>query len=231
MAQAQAIAGNAGAHAAPERRERVLDPPARVSEILFGVIMALTFTTTVDAASGGTEDLRQLLFAALGCNLAWGLVDAVMFLINALTARGRDLVIVRAVREAAAPGEAHRVLRQALPSALAPFLGSEDIERLRQRLSRTDDLPPPPRLTAEDWRGAVAVFLLVFLSTFPIVVPFLVIDRVGAALRASNLVAIAMLFACGFVIARYGGYRPWITGLSMVLIGVGLVVIATALGG
>ncbi len=230
MSQAQAIAGNAAVHAAPERTDRVLDPLARGSEILFGVIMALTITTTVDAASGGAEDLRALLYVALGCNLAWGLVDGVMFLMNALTERGRDLVIVRAVREARAPAEAHRVLREALPPALSPLLGSEDIERLRQRLARLDD-PPPPRLTADDWRGAAAVCLLVLLSTFPIVVPFLLFDGVAVALRASNGVAIVMLFGCGYVIARHGGYRPWATGLTMVVVGVALVGIIIALGG
>ena len=166
MPQAQALAGNAAAHAGPERPERILDPAARVSEILFGVIMALTFTTTVNAANGGAEDLRALLYAALGCNLAWGLVDAVMFLMNALTERGRDLVTVRAVRDARAPAEAHRVLREAMPPSLSPLLASEDIERLRQRLARMDD-PPRPRLTADDWRGALAVFLLVFLLDIP----------------------------------------------------------------
>ena len=234
MARAQVIAGNLVAHAVTERRERperILDPLARVSEILFGVIMALTFTSTVNAASGGNADLGALLYAALGSNFAWGLVDAVMFLMSALTERGRDLVTVRAVRDARAPAEAHRILRAAMPPALSPLLATEDIERFRQRLARLDELPPRPRLTAGDWRGAVAVFLLVFLSTFPIVVPFLLFDGVSVALRASNAVAVAMLFGCGYVVARYGGYRPWTTGLTMVVVGVALVAITTALGG
>ena len=75
------------------------------------------------------------------------------------------------------------------------------------------------------------MFLLVFLSTLPIVVPFLVIQNVQVALRASNVVALAMLFACGYGIANYSGYRPWLTGLSMAVIGVVLVGITIALGG
>ena len=79
--------------------------------------------------------------------------------------------------------------------------------------------------------GPVAVFLLVFLSTLPIVVPFLIFDDVQVGLRASNAVAILMLFLCGYAIARYGGYRPWRTGAIMVVIGVVLVSITIALGG
>jgi VIT1/CCC1 family predicted Fe2+/Mn2+ transporter len=193
--------------------------------------MALTFTTTTDAATGGAEDVGVLLWAALGCNLAWGLVDAVMYLMDVLTDRGRDLVTARTVREAATPSEAHHVLREVMPPVVASILAVEDLERVRLRLARMERLPDRPRLTGEDWRGAVAVFLLVFLSTLPIVVPFLVIDDVRMALRASNGVAIVMLFGCGYAIAKYGGYRPWRTGAGMVVIGVVLVAITIALGG
>ena len=209
----------------------ILDPLSRVSEILFGIIMALTFTTTIDAATGGDEEVRTLLYAAVGCNLAWGLVDAVMFLMNALAERGRDLVTVRAVHGAATAEEAHRIITSAMPPALSSILTAEDIERVRQGLDRMNDLPPRPRLTTEDWLSAVAVFLLVSLSTFPIVVPFFVFSSVQWALRASNAVAIAMLFACGYLLAGYGGYRPWSTGLTMVVLGVVLVAVTTALGG
>ena len=49
---------------------RVLDPISRVSEILFGLIMALTFTGTISAASAGREEVRTLLVGAIGCNIA-----------------------------------------------------------------------------------------------------------------------------------------------------------------
>jgi VIT1/CCC1 family predicted Fe2+/Mn2+ transporter len=70
------------------------------------------------------------------------------------------------------------------------------------------DLPQAPSLTREDWLGALAVFLLVFLSTFPVVIPFIVLRSAHLAIRASNLVAIVMLFLCGYLLARHGGYHP-----------------------
>ena len=94
-----------------------------------------------------------------------------------------------------------------------------------------NDLPPSPRLTKDDWLGAVAVFLLVFLSTFPIVIPFLVFTHVHLALRISNLIALVMLFITGSWLARYGGHSPLWSGLTMMLIGVVLVAITIALGG
>ncbi len=82
------------------QRKRLLDPTARMSEVLFGLIMALTFTTTLELTAG-RDDVRTLLVGVIGCNIAWGLVDAVMFLIASLTQRGNGRLTIRAVRLAA----------------------------------------------------------------------------------------------------------------------------------
>src|SRR5882672_9263970 len=102
-----------------ERKDRVLDPVARVSEVLFGLIMALTFTGTLSAATAGRDDVRAMLIGVIGCNIAWGLVDAVMFLMSSLTERGHGLLTIRAVRAAATPDVAHRVIAGAIPPVVA----------------------------------------------------------------------------------------------------------------
>jgi hypothetical protein len=213
------------------RSGRVLDPVSRISEILFGLIMALTFTNALSAGAAGREEVGELLRGAVACNVAWGLVDAVMFLMSALTERGRSLLLVRAVRRTATPAESHGIISAAMPPLLASFLTSDEFEKLRLRLVGLHSHPAKRSLTKEDWLGALAVFLLVFLSTFPVVIPFLVITDVPLALWVSNLVAIAMLFAAGFWLGRYGGYRPWRTGATFVLLGILLVAITVALGG
>lgn len=213
-------------------RERVLDPVDRVSEVLFGVIMALTFTGTLSAATAARDDVRAMLTGVIGCNLAWGLVDAVMFLMTSLTEQGHGIVTVRHVRTAASADAAHRVIAGAIPPIVASMLRRDDFERIRQGLLSMRDIPATPALTKEDWLGAVAVFLLVFLSTFPIVIPFLVFrNDVRFALRASNGVALIMLFVTGYWLARHGGHQPVRTGLSVTLLGVVLVAITIALGG
>ena len=68
--------------AATESQRRLLDPVDRASEVLFGLIMVLTFTVTLNAAEAGRPDVRAMLIGALGCNFAWGVIDAVMFLMG-----------------------------------------------------------------------------------------------------------------------------------------------------
>jgi hypothetical protein len=213
------------------RSRRILDPPARISEILFGVIMALTFTRAIDAASAGREDVTTLVFAAVGCNVAWGLVDAMMYLLGVLSERGRDLLTLRAVRAAGSPDAARAVIVDALPPIVASLLTADDLARLHRGLRALINVPARPGFEREDWLGAAGVFLLVFLSTLPLVVPLLLIADVQVALLVSNAVALVMLFVAGYLLGRYSGYRPLRTALVMVVLGCVLVAVTIALGG
>jgi hypothetical protein len=214
-----------------QQRKSLLDPVERISELLFGLIMVLTFTGSLSAATAGREETRTMLFGAIGCNLAWGIVDAFMYLINTLTERGQGILKLRAVRAAKSPEAAQRIIAEALPTPVASVLQGGEIEALRQRLSRLPEPPARPRLHKQDFLGAAGVFLIVFLSTFPVVIPFIFMHTALLALRTSNAIAIAMLFLCGYRLGHYGGYRPWHMGLAMVTVGCVLVAITIALGG
>jgi len=209
----------------------VLDPIERLSEVLFGLIMVLSFTGSISVASADREEVRSVLIGAIGCNLAWGLVDGVMYLLTLVIERGRTLAIGRAVRASQDPERGRALLLEALPDPLGELFESSAIEGARKKLSALPDLPEKPRLEARDWLAALGVFLLVFLSTFPVVLPFLFISPVHTAMRVSNGVAIVMLYAAGQALGRYAGIGPVRTGLVMVAIGVLLVSMTIALGG
>jgi len=208
----------------------VLDPIDRISEILFGLIMVLTSTGTLSVVSAGRPEIRTMILAALGCNLAWGIIDAGLYVLGCIDERGRNLLTLRAVREAADPIEARRLIANALPKVLSR-LPEQHLEPIRQEVLRLPEPPQRPGVTGEDALGALAVCLLVFLSTFPPIIPFLLWGDVQTALRISNAVAIVMMFVCGYAYARGTGLHPWLTGLVMVAIGFALVAIAIALGG
>ena len=210
---------------------RLLDPIERNSEILFGLFMVLTFTGTLGVATAGREDVKLMLAAAIGCNIAWGFVDAVMYVLRTLVVRAREATLAKAVRTARRPEDAH----QLLASRIGPIAAALEVSGL-ERVRRWIIDQPPLRagrihMTGHDLRSAVGVFLLVFTSTFPVVLPFIFIEDLQLAMRISAAIAIAMLFLCGYNWGRYGALSPWRSGLVMVLLGVAVEAIVIALGG
>jgi hypothetical protein len=211
--------------------KRVLDPIDRVSEVLFGLIMVLTFTGSLSVAEAGRDDVRTMLIGALGCNLAWGIIDGILYLMGCLAEKGRGLLTLRAVRKAADSKEAQRLIADALPSVVASVLQPAELEAMHERLKQLPEPPEQAQLRKDDWLGAFGVLLLVFLSTFPVVIPFIFLRNAGPALRVSNVVAIVMLFLTGYAFGRLTGRHPWLVGVSMVVLGSILVGITMALGG
>ena len=211
--------------------ERVLDPVERLSEILFGLIMVLSFTCSISAGTAGREDVRVVLVGAVGCNLAWGIVDAVMYLLTIVIQRGRALAVARSVRASRDAAESRRWVEEFLPEPLGQLFEPAALEAACAKIRALPVLPERPSLRARDGKGALGVFLLVFLSIFPVVVPFLIFSPVQLAMRVSNGVAVALLYVTGHFLGRYAGLRPVRTGLVMVAVGVVLVGLTIALGG
>jgi hypothetical protein len=210
---------------------RVLEPIDRVSEVLFGLIMVLTFTGSLSVADAGRDDVRTMLIGALGCNVAWGIIDAMLFLMGSLAAKGQSLVTYLAVRKATDAQEAQRLIADALPPLVASILEPTELDTLRRRLLQLPEPPPRPGLSKDDWRGALGVFLIVFVSTFPVVIPFMFMQNVGPAMRVSNTIAIVMLFLTGCAFGSITGRHPGLVGLAMVVLGSILVGMTMALGG
>jgi hypothetical protein len=171
---------------------RYLDPGERLGEILFGLIMVLTFTLTARATLGEEGGDRELLIAALGCNLAWGIIDGGMYLMTAMLDRARD-----AREQAALLG---------VPVARSHIHG-------------------------DDIKGAIACFWLVFASTFPVAIPFMIFSDAYVALRVSNALLVVLLLVVGVQWGTHANVNKWWSGAVFTIVGLALVVMAIALGG
>lgn len=212
-------------------RERLLSPVDRVSEMIFGLFMALTFVGVVSMATADREEVRTMLIAALGCNLAWGIVDAVMYLVRTIAERGRMLTLVRSVQAAADPENGRALIEGALSPGMAKLVSTDEVEAMRGRVLALPAPPARPRLRGEDWLAAFGIFLIVVASTFPVALPFVLIDDPADALSVSRAIAIGMLFLGGLALGRYAGYGSWKTGAMMAGLGIGVVAVVVALGG
>lgn len=210
---------------------RVLDPIDRVSEVIFGLLMALAITGSISVASAGEQEVRSMLFAALGCNIAWGLVDGIMYLVGTLTERTRKANVVARLQATPGQTEAHALIADELPERLGDGADATLLESLRKHLLALPRSALDAQLHRDDYAGALGVFVLVVLSTFPVVIPYAFIDELKLAMRVSNLVSLATLFAGGWILARYSGGRPWMSGLAMAAIGAALSAAIIALGG
>jgi VIT1/CCC1 family predicted Fe2+/Mn2+ transporter len=214
-----------------EPSKRVLDPIFRVSEVLFGLIMVLTFTGSLSVAEAGRDDIRKMLIGALGCNLAWGMIDGLFYLMGSLADKGQNLRTYLTVRTATDPQQAQRLIADKLPPVVASILEPAELEAMRLRLKQLPEPPARARLNKDDWLGAVGIFLLVFLSTFPVVIPFIFMQSTLPALRVSNAIAIVMMFITGYTYGRLTGYHPLRVAVAMVVLGAIVVSATIKLGG
>jgi VIT1/CCC1 family predicted Fe2+/Mn2+ transporter len=212
---------------------RYLDPAGRLGEILFGLIMALGVTGAVRLGVQEADN-RELFIGIFGCNLAWAIVDGVMYVLTALFERGRRTRLIREVLHAQSEEVALAHIGKELDGPLFLELTTpEERERLHRwiltilrRENRT-----ALRLERDDVLGGVAAGLVIVLATFPIVVPYLVMSNPRHAVTCSHVIALTLLFLLG---ARWGqlvGGSPIRIASGLTLLGMVLVLVTIALGG
>ena len=211
-------------------REPVLDTVERVSEMCFGLFMALTFVGAVNAIGEEKQTGVQMFLTALGCNLAWGLVDAVMYLVRTISNRGKRLTLARMVRGARDAAAGLQALRDGLPATVMAVIGEDALEPIRRRLL-TVQLADRPRFNGSDVAAAFGIFLIVVATTFPVALPFVVFADPKTGLLVSRILTLAMLFAGGLALGRYAGYGTWRSGAAFIALGVALTAAIIALGG
>jgi hypothetical protein len=214
---------------------RYLDPGETLAEVLFGLIMMLTFTVGARFLTGdGGLDKRELILGALGCNVAWGLIDATLFVLDSLFRRGRRARFFRALRSASNEPTALAALREEFGLEDEPLtVQAEDSARLYQSLLALSAHAKLDRVHVrrQDLISALVVFVLVVATVLPGVIPLLLVKDSNLALRLSNVVLITLLFIVGYWWAHYTDARPWSVGASVTLLGLSLVGVAVALGG
>jgi len=213
------------------RPKPLLNTMDRVSEILFGIIMALTFTCSIGIANAKNTEIRQLIIAAISCNIAWGLVDAIGYIVSTIVQRSRNKTILDSVLTTSDADKARKYISDSLPPSIASVLDAEELEQIRKKLAKLPGSALQVRLRTRDLKRSVMIFLLMFISAFPIVIPFIFIRDTQLALRISNMVAIVLMFLCGWSLAKYVGSNKWLMSFGMTLVGIVLVLITIALGG
>lgn len=214
--------------------QKYLEPGESLAEILFGLIMALSFTLGAGILiEEGPDAIRELLIATIGCNIAWGVIDGFLYISGQLFERGRLKRVGLAIRAAPDERAAAAVVDDELDELLGMAVDTEERFEITQRMARHIRASAPREIGIKvaDLKGAIASFWLVFFASFPAALPFMFIDDPMVALRTSNAVLIGLLFITGYLWAQYTALRPWATGLFLMFGGIAMVAVAIALGG
>ncbi len=214
---------------------RHLDPGSHMGEILFGLIMTLTFTLAAGIViqEEGRAGAREMLVGILGCNLAWGIIDGVLYVLAQVFERGRVRRIGLNLRQAVSDAEARQMVADEFDATLVPVTDEPVRQRLYQSIVENVRSVPatPNRVRRQDVLGGLAAGWLVFACSFPAVLPFIFLDDPRLALRVSNAILLGLLFYAGWRAARHTLAKAWLAGVTFLLVGVLLVALAIPLGG
>ena len=150
-----------------------------------------------------------------------------------LTARRQRLRFLSDVRNAPDETAAFSAISGQLDPLLESATSTEDRTRICRAL-----LPvmsriqlPEAGIIKDDVYGMGAIFWIDLASVIPAVIPFLIFSEPRFALRVSNALLIASLFAAGFMWGKYTGFNRYVAGCCAMLTGLALVGVAIALGG
>jgi VIT1/CCC1 family predicted Fe2+/Mn2+ transporter len=221
---------------------RLLDPIDRLSETIFSLLILLTFTLTYRVAlhTADPEVLHSaeysdgLLLTAFGAILAWGIIDGVMYALIEVFQRGERHRLLRQVQAAESEQDAVAAIADEFDHILEPITGEAERQTLYRNVyaQLLTSRPRPVGFTRDDFTGAVGCVVVAVLAVLPSLAPLAILrDNFDAAIRVSNLVSFAMLFAAGYSWGLHTGSSPWRSGLVLVAVGALMVAVALPLGG
>ena len=210
-------------------RRKIIAPLDMMGEVLAGVVMALTVSVAVWTASGGKVEPRELVEAVIGCNVAWGLFDGMLYVFGRRAAGARRefvLESLKGTRDAKQLRERLDVLVDPGLAFLVPFM---DLEKLRGAVEAGK--ADPEGGGSEDVLAAVGLGLIEVLSAVPLILPLLFIHPPARAILVSSAIAIVLLAGAGAQVARWSGQSVWLLGVLTPALGAVLVAVCLVLGG
>ena len=220
----------------------MLDPIDELSQVIYSVLILLTFTLgfRIFKLQSGTgvhleaEQVRELLIAAIGATIAWGIIGGLMYVLTSVFERNETQRVLIAVQSAPTDEEAIEVIADELDFMLEPItpeskrqvLYADVLDTLRD--SRLQDIG----LKRKDLAGGLGILVVALVAVIPSLLPFVLIaDNAFLALRISNVVSFVVLFISGWRWGRRTHSSPWLSGLTLALAGAVMVLVAIPLGG
>jgi VIT1/CCC1 family predicted Fe2+/Mn2+ transporter len=211
----------------------------RWTEIITGIIMttAVIGATRIGIGSGHT-DFLIIFSAAIGCDIAWGLVDGVLYIFGELTDRGRHVQLLKNLKAIEDQDNAVDLVIKKIDQELDPpileHFNHEDKVRISQGVVKFSSKMTPENvhISKKDVFGGITIFFLDVVAGLVLLIPFFFLPtQMVIAARISMVIALILLFIIGYQWAKIIN-RPKIqTGLIIMFLAIAIDVIVIILGG
>jgi VIT1/CCC1 family predicted Fe2+/Mn2+ transporter len=203
------------------------------AEPMFGVIMVVCFTSLFRLNSDIPDNIVDIVLqAALACCFAWGLVDGVFYVWEGRFETNRKKKVFQDLNKGE-KGEATDLIDSAIKDTYLDYLEEADRKEVMEKISMGMQREAPPSSSLKDDFTTIAITVGLVLGTGAFVlVPFYLIDDLGDALVASNIMCIMVLFILGFYRKETNNLAEKMgSGIVTALVGVIITVVTVILGG
>jgi len=220
----------------------LIDPIDRLSETIFSILIGLLYVlafrfillSNTPGQSITEENVNDLLVGVISAVVAWGLIDGIMYALLSVFGRGERHRLLIDIQAARTEEEAMEIIAEDMDYLLEPITGEDERKALYRSIlvHLQNSKPRKYGLKGEDINAVLGHVLVAILAVIPSLIPFVVLRHdYDLATRVSILISFIVLFVTGSRWARYTGANPWKTGLLIISVAAGLVLIAVLLGG
>lgn len=212
-------------------RRRLITQLDVLIEVMAGVVMALTVSMSLYVTERDMP-ARTVVLAVMGCNLAWGIFDGLLYLVARRAADARRTRVLDRLTGTESLEELERRVRALVDPSMEGIVPFLDMEKLREALARREENGNDDGggSLGQDLLASLLIAVVEIASAVPVILPLIFLEPPLRGI-VSGAVAIALLGATGVQVARWSGQSVWLLGVITPLVGAALVALCLIFGG
>lgn len=194
----------------------------RLTETFYGVFMVSVVTGMINATGDPSDPSveRIMLISALAVNISWGIIDGLTYVIGGLIDRADEDRIINSLRSDRSVSQLKdKLLENLQDSAVGRLSDSDQIKVVDMIRAGSPEKAPSYFPSKDDYKVALAVFLIDFVTVFPVVLPFIIFQDAARAVFFSHIIAVILFFLIGYYWALYLNWNKLKTGVVLAVIG------------
>lgn len=205
----------------------------RLTEIFYGVFMVSVVTGMINATRDPSDPFAEwaMLIAALGVNISWGIIDGLTNVIGGLIDRADEDRLINSLRADKNNSQLKdKLLEDLQDSAVGHLNDSERIRVADMILAESPEESKKYFPSKDDYKIALAVFLIDFITIFPVVLPFIIFQDADRAVFFSHTIAVILFFLIGYYWALHLNWNKLKTGIILAVIGATVIAVSFYFG-